>query len=138
MNGNDTQSFLAEKMNQHPLDSKKFISAGIGLMAVMIVWLGTIVCMFVKTDTASHFVSLATIVVSFIGAITTTILTGQAVFEYKAMATIQTVDTNTKQETISKNNITNTTNCDESIIEDDGSKLKPFSQPATHEKGFDK
>jgi hypothetical protein len=136
----DPKQFLSEKLNQEPNESKKYIYARVGLGCLLIVWLGTLICMFIKTDIASHFVSLATMVVSGILAITTTLLTGQAVFEYKAMSTMATVDTNDKEEKKIEVDKNENVNYNAHIIKegDDGApELKPFGQHAVHPDGYD-
>lgn len=134
-NSSTTQSLL-DKTEKRPLESKKMLAAIFGGGCVMTVWLGTLVCMFVKTDIASHLVSLATIVVSFAGAITTALITGQSAMEWKSMTTIAQVDTNDKEE--KKIEQTNNTNIHQESytgqIVEEGDKnapeLKPFGQTA--------
>ena len=89
---------ILDKTEKKPLDSKKMLIGLYGTGAVLIVWFGTLVCMFIKATDAAQFVSLATIVVSFIGAIATALITGQSAMEWKSMATVATVDTNDKEE----------------------------------------
>lgn len=101
----DPKQDILDKMEKKPIDSKKMLSGMFGVGAVLIVWLGTLICMFIKTDSAAQFVSLATIVVSFVGAVTTALITGQSAMEWKSMSTIAQVDTNDKDENTSNQNV---------------------------------
>lgn len=111
---------LTETFNKGPLESKKWIGMALGVLCVMTVWIGTLACMFIKTSIASEFVSLATIVISFLGAIVTTLITGQAAMEWKSASSLSQMNTN---------NIT-TTRVQKDIVEDDGKTLKPFGAQA--------
>lgn len=140
----DPKQFLQDKLDKKPLDSKKMISALFGVSAVLIVWFGTLICMFVKIDSAAQFVSLATIVVSFIGAVTTALITGQSAMEWKSMSTIAQVDTNDKEEkqieVNKKEESTQNINYNANIIEegaDNAPLLRPFGQMAYEEGGYD-
>lgn len=94
----DLKQQILNKTEKPILDSKKMIVGLFGGVAVLLVWLGTIIVMFLKTEAAAQFVSLATIVISFVGAIVTTLLTGIAAMDWKSMSTVATVDTNDKEE----------------------------------------
>ncbi len=137
----DPKQFIQNNLDKKPLDSKKFISAACGAVLVMIVWLGTVVFMCVKPESSSQFVSLATIVISFIGAITTSILTGQAVMEFKSMAAIQTIDTNDKEEKkiVSDQNINKNISYSENIKEEgvNGPSFRPYDIDAREDEDYD-
>lgn len=137
MNGEeDPKEALLRKTEKPIRESKKMLAAIFGGGCVMIVWLGTLICMFIRTEIASHLVSLATIVVSFAGAITTALITGQSAMEWKSMSTIAQVDTNDTEE--KKIDQTNNTNIHQEtytghIVEEgdkDAPELKPFGQSA--------
>lgn len=111
----DPKDFIHCELSKKASENKKFVYALLGIIPVLVVWAGTLVCMFCKTEAAAQFVSLATIVVSFVGAITTTLLTGEAVFSYKSMSTVAQVDTNDKEERIANINSTSNQNINENI-----------------------
>lgn len=125
---------ILDKTEKKPLDSKKMLIGLYGTGSVLVVWFGTLLCMFIKTDAAAQFVSLATIVVSFIGAIATALITGQSAMEWKSMATVATVDTNDKEEkktdaTITQNQNINIHEEIEQHIKEEGvnaPEFKPF------------
>lgn len=129
---NDSKDFLIQKLNQNPLDSKKFISGVLTLACIMLVWLGTTACILFKTDTAPQSVSLATMVVPFLAAIGTALLTGQAIFEYKAMTSLQKADDNDKEEKIARLNGDN-----HETVTLPSNPLKPFSKPANADQAYD-
>jgi hypothetical protein len=121
-NGAD-QDVLRGTFTKKPTESKKWVGMALGVICVLFVWATTVVCMFIKTPIANEFVSIATIVISFIGAMVTTLITGQAAMEWKAASSLTEMNSG-------GGTTTTTTNVNKNIVED-ASKPKPFATAAT-------
>lgn len=116
---------LTGTFNKTPLESKKWVAMIIGVSIVVLIWLTTVMIMAFKPSIAAHLVSIGTIVISFVGAMVTTLITGQAAMEWKSATAISEIATTT-----SNNSVNTNYEIKKSIVEDDGTKLKPFGQLA--------
>lgn len=116
---------VSRALTTKPLESKKWIAMIVGVSCVIFVWACSVICMLIKSSIASEFVSIATIVISFIGAMVTLLITGQAAMEWKATSALSEMNNNTNSNTLSNTLATNTT-----VTRTENPDPKPFSQPA--------
>lgn len=86
------QSIIEDKLKQRPLDSKKAIYAMAGALCVLLVFGISAGLILFHAEQAKEITELANLVVMFFAAITTTILTGQAVVDFKGMSVLQHLD----------------------------------------------
>ena len=89
---NSKQSIIEDKLKQRPIDSKKAIYALIGAACVLLVFGISAVLILFHAEQAKEITELANLVIMFFAAITTTILTGQAVVDFKGMSVLQHLD----------------------------------------------
>ena len=92
------QSIIEDKLKQRPLDSKKAIYAMAGALCVLLVFGISAGLILFHAEQAKEITELANLVVMFFAAITTTILTGQAVVDFKGMSVLQHIDEDEKIE----------------------------------------
>ena len=85
-------SVITSKLEQKPLDSKKAIYALIGGVCVLSVFAMSAYLILAHAEAAKEIVELANLVVLFFGAIITTLITGQACMDWKAMSALQHID----------------------------------------------
>jgi len=88
---NKEQAILS-KLKQRPLDSKKAIYAMAGAGCVLLVFSISAGLILFHAEQAKEITELANLVIMFFAAITTTILTGQAVVDFKGMSVLQHID----------------------------------------------
>ena len=93
---NSKQSIIEDKLKQRPLDSKKAIYAMAGSICVLLVFGISAGLILFHAEQAKEITELANLVVMFFAAITTTILTGQAVVDFKGMSVLQHIDEDQK------------------------------------------
>ena len=86
------KDIIQQKLTQRPMESKKCIYAIFGSLCVLIVFTGSAFLILTHAEAAKEIVELANLVVMFFAAITTTILTGQAVVDFKGMSVLQHLD----------------------------------------------
>ena len=89
---NSKQSIIEDKLKQRPIDSKKAIYALIGAACVLLVFGISAGLILFHAEQAKEITELANLVIMFFAAITTTILTGQAVVDFKGMSVLQHLD----------------------------------------------
>jgi hypothetical protein len=89
---------IVDKLTQKPLDSKKAIYALIAAVSVLLVFVTSAILILLHADVARDIVELANIVVVFFGAIATTLLTGQAVTDWKCVTALQSITEDTNEE----------------------------------------
>jgi len=89
---NSKQSIIEDKLKQRPLDSKKAIYAMAGAGCVLLVFGISAGLILFHAEQAKEITELANLVIMFFAAITTTILTGQAVVDFKGMSVLQHLD----------------------------------------------
>jgi len=94
--GNSRSSVIKEKLEQKPLDSKKCVYAIFGSACVLIVFATSAFLILSHSEQAKEIVELANLVVMFFGAVVTTLITGTAVMDWKAISAIQHVDDDEK------------------------------------------
>jgi len=93
-------SVIKDKLEQKPLGSKKALYAIFASVSVLIVFIGSAFLILTHAEVAKDIVELANLVVLFFGAITTTLITGQAAMDWKAISALQHID---KDEEINSN-----------------------------------
>ena len=85
-------SVVKNKLEQKPLGSKKALYAIFASISVLIVFIGSAFLILTHAEVAKDIVELANLVVLFFGAITTTLITGQAAMDWKAISALQHMD----------------------------------------------
>jgi hypothetical protein len=90
--GNSRSSVIKEKLEQKPLGSKKAIYAICGSICVLLVFIGSALLILSHAEVAKDIVELANLVVLFFGATLTTLITGQAAMDWKAISALQHID----------------------------------------------
>jgi len=96
--GNSRTSVIAGKLEQKPLGSKKAIYAIFASIAVLLVFIGSALLILTHAEVAKDIVELANLVVLFFGAMVTTLITGQAAMDWKAISALQHIDQDEKIE----------------------------------------
>jgi len=94
--GNSRASVIEKKLTQRPLDSKKAVYALIAAVSVLIVFGISAVLILTHSEQAKEIVELANLVVLFFGALVTTLITGQAAMDWKAVSVLQHIDEDEK------------------------------------------
>ena len=89
-------SLIEKKLTQKPLESKKAVYALIAAGSVLLVFGISAGLILFHAEQAKEITELANLVVMFFAAITTTILTGQAVVDFKGMSVLQHIDVDQK------------------------------------------
>lgn len=82
------------------MDSKKCLYAIFGSLCVLFVFAGSAFLILTHSEVAKDIVELANLVVMFFGAVVTTLITGTAVMDWKAVSALQHID---QQEQIESN-----------------------------------
>ena len=85
-------SVVSNKLNQKPLESKKAIYAFLASVSVLLVFAISAYLILSHAEQAKEIVELANLVVLFFGAMVTTLITGQAAMDWKAMSALQHID----------------------------------------------
>jgi hypothetical protein len=89
-------SVIASKLEQKPLESKKCLYAIFGSLCVLLVFTGSAFLILTHAEAAKEIVELANLVVMFFGAVVTTLITGTAVMDWKAVSALQHIDKDEK------------------------------------------
>jgi heme/copper-type cytochrome/quinol oxidase subunit 2 len=89
-------SVITSKLEQKPLDSKKCLYAIFGSVCVLVVFATSAYLILSHAEAAKEIVELANLVVMFFGAVVTTLITGTAVMDWKAMSVLQHTDDDQK------------------------------------------
>jgi len=95
---NTRQNIIESKLIQKPLDSKKAIYALIAACSVLIVFAVSAFLILSHSEQAKEVVELANLVVLFFGALVTTLITGTAAMDWKAISALQHIDQDEKIE----------------------------------------
>lgn len=82
-------SVIEKKLDQRPLDSKKAIYALCGACCVLFVFIGSSLLILTHAEASKDIVELASLTIMFFGAIITTLITGQAAMDWKAVSALQ-------------------------------------------------
>jgi len=90
-------SVIQSKLEQKPLESKKCLYALYASVSVLIVFIGSAFLILTHAEVAKDIVELANLVVLFFGAITTTLITGTAAMDWKAISALQHIDQDSSQ-----------------------------------------
>jgi hypothetical protein len=93
---------VANKLTQKPLESKKAIYALLASGSVLLVFAISAYLILSHAEQAKEIVELANLVVLFFGAMVTTLITGQAAMDWKAISALQHID-ESSSETIRSN-----------------------------------
>ena len=94
--GNTRASIVESKLTAKPLESKKAIYALIAASSVLVVFGVSAFLILSHSEQAKEIVELANLVVLFFGALVTTLITGQAAMDWKAMSALQHIDEDEK------------------------------------------
>jgi hypothetical protein len=94
--GTSRASVIEAKLSQRPLESKKAIYALVGGFCVLLVFVGSATLILLHAEVAKDIVELANLVVLFFGATITTLITGQAAMDWKAVSALQHMDVDEK------------------------------------------
>lgn len=94
--GNTRASIVESKLTAKPLESKKAIYALIAASSVLVVFGVSAFLILSHSEQAKEIVELANLVVLFFGALVTTLITGQACMDWKAMSALQHIDEDEK------------------------------------------
>ena len=89
-------SVITSKLEQKPLDSKKCLYAIFGSVCVLVVFATSAYLILSHAEAAKEIVELANLVVMFFGAVVTTLITGTAAMDWKAMSVLQHTDDDQK------------------------------------------
>ena len=90
-------SVIKDKLDQKPLSSKKALYAIFASLAVLFVFIGSAFLILTHAEVAKDIVELANLVVLFFGATVTTLITGQAAMDWKAISALQHIDEDNSQ-----------------------------------------
>jgi len=96
----ETRSLIQKKLDQKPLDSKKALYAIYGAACVLIVFAASAFLILHHAEEAKNIVELANLTILFFGATVTTLLTGQAAMDWKAMSALQHLSQDEKVEEV--------------------------------------
>jgi len=133
--------------NRDPMKSKKWLMSIIGLSCVMVVWITSTIIAVNNSETASHVVSLANIVITFLGSLTGAYTVGQSFVDWRNSTTLSVIDTNEKEERINTEasntsireektiNVHLTEDLKANIVEEGqgAPEIKPFAMAASEE-----
>jgi hypothetical protein len=89
-------SIIERKLTQKPLESKKAVYALIAAGSVLLVFGISAFLILSHSEQAKEIVELANLVVLFFGALVTTLITGQACLDWKAVSALQHLDVDQK------------------------------------------
>jgi peptidoglycan/LPS O-acetylase OafA/YrhL len=89
---------IAGQLTQKPLDSKKAIYALVASGCVLLIFAVSSFLISSKTEASHDIVQLASLAVMFFVAVTTTLITGQAAFDWKAMSTLGNLNVSETQD----------------------------------------
>lgn len=95
---NSKASIIESKLTQKPLESKKALYGLLASACVLFVFGISAYIIILHAEAAKEVVELANLVVLFFGALVTTLVTGQACMDWKAMSVLQHTDTSEKIE----------------------------------------
>jgi hypothetical protein len=90
-------SVIQSKLEQKPLESKKCLYALYASVSVLLVFIGSAFLILSHAEQAKEIVELANLVVLFFGAMATTLITGQAAMDWKAISALQHIDQDSSQ-----------------------------------------
>ena len=89
-------NLIEKKLSQRPFESKKALYALIAAGSVLVVFGVSAFLILSHSEQAKEIVELANLVVLFFGALVTTLITGQACMDWKAMSALQHIDEDQK------------------------------------------
>jgi hypothetical protein len=95
-------SVIEKKLDQRPLESKKAVYALYGAVCVLLVFIGSAFLILRHAEAAHEIVELASLTIMFFGATITTLITGQAAMDWKAVSALQHIS-ESKEEVIKSN-----------------------------------
>jgi hypothetical protein len=100
----EIRSVIEKKLDQKPLESKKALYALYGAGCVLFVFLGSAYLILKHAEAAKDIVELASLTIMFFGAVITTLITGQAAMDWKAVSALQHITSESSEtETIKSN-----------------------------------
>jgi len=101
---NSRATVIKNKLEERPSQSKKAIYAFITGTCVLLVFVGSSFLILTHAEAAKEIVELANLVVLFFGALATTLITGQAAMDWKAMSALTHMDEDERQEEVVESN----------------------------------
>jgi hypothetical protein len=90
------RSVIEKKLTQPASESKKALYAFVAAGAVLVVFSISAILILLHAEAAKEITELANLVVMFFAAIATTLITGQAVVDFKGMSVLQHIDEDQK------------------------------------------
>jgi hypothetical protein len=90
------RTIVEKKLTQRPFESKKALYAFIAASSVLVVFGVSAFLILSHSEQAKEIVELANLVVLFFGALVTTLITGTAAMDWKAMSTLAHIDEDEK------------------------------------------
>ena len=93
---NSKASIIESKLTQKPLESKKALYGLLASGCVLFVFGVSATLIILHAEAAKEVVELANLVVLFFGATATTLITGTACMDWKAMSVLQHTDIDEK------------------------------------------
>lgn len=93
---------MVSSTEKNPLQSKKWIAMMIGVACTMVVFLVSVLTMALKTDVAAQIVSLANIVVVFLGMMVSILITGQSAVDWQHTSSLSTTSIDERKTFIEK------------------------------------
>lgn len=93
---------MVSSTEKNPLQSKKWIAMMIGVACTMVVFLVSVLTMALKTDVAAQIVSLANIVVVFLGMMVSILITGQSAVDWQHTSSLSTASIDERMTLIEK------------------------------------
>jgi hypothetical protein len=90
--GRSREAVIAGKLEQRPLESKKALYGICAAVCVLLVFGVSAFLIILHAEAAKEIVELANLVVLFFGATATTLITGQACMDWKALSALQHID----------------------------------------------
>jgi flagellar motor component MotA len=91
---------MVEILTKRPLESKKFILATLALIGALVVWVASFVAVIASPASAGHVVTLATLIVTLLGAVAGAGITGQSFVDWKATSALTQTSIDTREERI--------------------------------------
>jgi hypothetical protein len=81
--------FITDQLGTNPTESKKFLMALVGIIAIFLQFVVSAVLMFYRTDLGAHLVAMFTIAVPSLAGIVAIYLGAQGAVEVKANGVLQ-------------------------------------------------
>lgn len=93
---------MISSTDKTPLQSKKWIAMLIGVVCVMLVFIGSVIAMVVDSNIASNIVTLANTVVVFLGMTVSILITGQSAVDWNHTSSLSATSSDERKTFIEK------------------------------------